>query len=149
MKLGPAVLAVFGIPWLGHGRRTEFILVLGTMIYVLANAYNPDRVMQSRIIASLFWEGYGNFLIFPLLCQSVIAGCGLWGNIKGLPWSRGLRFAGATLGLMIWTWFVIKYLHTGILSWGFVWCAIAAYTSVGVMVLSAANLPRPGHPGVV
>lgn len=144
------VLRLMGIPWLGHGRRAEFLLVLGATIYFGLLLFVPNASEHSQVTVDLFWEGHGSLLAYPLAAKALIGGYGLVANINGWPLSRPARFGGGFVGFAIWFWFAVKFAFVGALATpGFVLSCVAVYACVGVMVLAAADLPPAGAPGNV
>lgn len=143
------IIRLFAAPWLGHGRATEcFLLGVGALYGAILLL--PDAAFDSDATADLAWWGYGHWVALPLLIYAVLAGAGLFGNIRGWPLSRTWRFLGAMLGFAIWTWYAAKFAALGQLAAvGFPFSTIAAIFSIRIMGLALVGLPRPGAPGAM
>lgn len=145
-----AILVLFGIPWLGHGRRAEFLLACASALYATLLLFVSNASEHSQATVSLFWEGHGRLLFYPLAINATLSGYGLVANVNVWRWSRMARFTGAFFGFIIWLWFAVKFYALGACATpGFVFSCVAVYACVGIMVLSVANVPRPGAPGNV
>lgn len=148
-----AILAFFGIPWLGHGRFGEFLIVLGTFVYITLFLITPHAAAQSKTTLDVYWLGYGAYILPSVIFKILFSASGLLTNIIGgrfSLYSRWARAIGAALGIGLWSYFGYKYyVEETIASWGFVWCVIAWYTSMRIIVLAKANIPIPGFPGVI
>src|SRR5205823_3222011 len=141
------LLTVFAARWLGHGRATEFMLSCVALIYGVI-LLTPAGRTPSVATGDLVYLGYGNWLALPFLAKAALSGGGLVANISGWPGSRYLRFSGAFLGTLIWTWYVAKLALVEYFGFiGFPFCLMASLVSVRIMAMSLADLPKPGAPG--
>jgi|SRR6185312_1930295 len=142
------VLRLFGVPWLGHGRGTEFCLFAVAALYTAILLVLPNAAEHSQATRELFWSGNARLLVAPMASAATLSGYGLLANIRGLPFEQAARFAGAGVGLVIWVWFVTSFiLAHAIATPGCVFSFIAVWTSVRIMILALAGLPPPAAPG--
>ena len=135
--------------WLGHGRRMEGFLVFVSAFYSLTLILQPNATEHSQATGDIFWAGYAVFFTLFAILKTILSGSGLIFNISGYSYSRELRFSGALIGFILWSWLVIKFIFVGAIATpGCVFSFSAAvYGEIGVLFMSAANLPVPGAPG--
>lgn len=139
---------LFGVSALGAGRMTEFSLAIICAMWGTVLLCAPAEALHSADLADLAWAGFGRLVAVPFLIKATLSWVGLRRNIKNEPYSRQLRFAGASVGCFIWSWIATNLGASG--AWGNgmlyvgIWCA---YLSIRIMALSCANLPIPGAPG--
>lgn len=134
-------------PWLGHGRATECSLAMTAMLYGVLFLTVPGTPFDSKATWEIAWLGYGNWLAYPFLAKAILTGSGLVMNIRGIRGASWLRFAGAWLGFLIWTWLASQFALNHSMVTGFPFCIVAALFSLRIMALSLAGLPIPGAPG--
>lgn len=138
----------FGAPWLGHGRRLEFVLAFICLSYGCALIVAPSFALDSKATVDLYWLGFGRTIGLPFLLKGVLTGWGLLSNIKDWPYSRQFRYCGALVGSFIWTSMVWKYtIYGSPLAFGSVCAGAFLISSIGIIGMASANLPRPGAPG--
>jgi hypothetical protein len=144
------VLLVLLAPWLGHGRRVEFLLILGQTIYLCALILSPAATMDSQATRDLLFVGSEAVLIGALLLAVLSSSAGLGINIAGGRGSRALRFVGGFLAAMIWLWFAVKFCAVGAMATpGFAWSCAAVFAGFSTMGMAAAGRPVPGAPGAL
>lgn len=142
-------LSLFAARWLGHGRAIECYLVSVTGVYGVL-LLTPGAAFDSKATVDIAWAGYGHWLALGPLSHFEVAGFGLLGNIKGWRGSRVLRFLGAMIGSLLWTWCAAKFAVLGdIATVGFPFCLVAILFSFRIMALALADLPPPGAPGAI
>lgn len=148
-RLAKVLIALIGARWLGHGRRMEGYLVLVAGFGTLILCTHPLSAEFAHSLESIFWMGYGKYIFIPYLAVFVISGYGLVGNKFDWPSSRWARFIGATLGFLLWITYSVQLYHLNLIATpGFILgFPLAVYGELGVMIASAANVPRPGAPG--
>ena len=84
----------------------------------------------------------------PFLVKAMLTGTGLVRNVRAAPHSRPLRFAGALVGAMIWSWLAANLGATGPFgALGFSVCVVFTYLSIRIMAMALAGLAVPGAPG--
>jgi len=143
-------VSILAAPWLGHGRAVECFLTCVAAMQGLILLFDTTAAYDSKATVDLAWWGYGQWLALPFLVKATLSGSGLIFNIHGLPYSRALRFSGAFVGCMIWTWYAAKLLLLGApAAMGTPFCIMSALFSMRIMGLALAGLPRPGAPGAM
>lgn len=142
------IATAFGAPWLGHGRRLEAALALICGIYGVALMFYPVVALDSKATFDLYWQGYGRVIAVPFLLKAIFTGWGLIANIRGRPYSQFLRCVGALIGSFIWSAMIWKFAAFGSpFSFGSICAAIFLLSSIGIVGMASANLPKPGAPG--
>jgi len=142
------ILAIFGSPWLGHGRKLEATLAGICLTTGLVILWDPGNLTDSKATVDLFWLGYGRVIALPFLLKAVFTGLGVVTNILGFWFSWFLRWAGAGLGSGLWIYLIFKYtLYGSPFAFGSICAGWFLFSSIGIMAHAWADLPRPGAPG--
>lgn len=143
------ITVILAAPWLGSGRTIEAYLTFVTGFYGALILWVPYAALDSQATRDIALTGYGPYLAIPLLTKAVLSGTGLISNIRGGGLCQPLRFMGAFIGMMIWTFLIYKFWWSGdIVTVGFAHCVFSALFSIRIMGMTWANLPHPGSPGL-
>lgn len=143
-----SVEIVFGAPWLGHGRRLEFLITVICLFFGTSLLIDPSLALDSNAVFDLYWLGYGRIVGIPFLLTGILTGWGLLANIRAWRCSVRLRYCGALSGSFVWTAIVWKYsIYGSPLAFGSVCAGAFLISSIGIIGMASANLPRPGTPG--
>lgn len=138
----------FGAPWLGHGMRLEATLALLCGVFSLALVIYPESAFDAKATLGFARDGHVHELAIPFLMKALLTGSGVIANINGHAYSRYLRLCGALIGSFIWAAITYQYATVGIpLSFGSVCAGVFLFSSIGIIGMAFANLPRPGERG--
>jgi hypothetical protein len=138
------VLMILGAPWLGYGRLTEASLATICFVYATMLVVAPQRsATPTAALMDLYYYGYLPLMTVPLYLKAFLTGGGLIANINGWRHAKLMRFMGAIIGSMIWTWYAAKLALLGEWPLVFVICVVFTIISIRIGAVALLDLPPP------
>lgn len=128
--------------YLGHGRALESALVFVKLQFFVMMAFSPwpPFVMAFRDLPLSHWV-----LSLPFLAAGGTSLVGLVLNAWGYERSRFYRIAGASMGMSIWIYILVKNVLIGWPASGInPWCMMGIVGSIWIIRRGALGLPPPG-----
>lgn len=134
--------------WLGHGRALEANFVF--IKFVLAFTIWFDPHLDMITLNDLQWFIPRWIIALPFAIVAMVQLIGLVLNIRGYECNWIFRAVGASMGITLWFWIIIKSFMVGSISTGMASLAITAIPSSAFLLWKAINrLPIPGKMGMV
>lgn len=132
--------------YLGHGRMLESALIFVKIQYALIFLVAPPKDIFVIAFADLDHPAWVLALPFAICASLQFTGISL--NILGFDCSRWFRIIGASIGMAIWTFMLIKNCMIGYYVTGLnPWMLMAIVGSVVIIRKAFLNLPIPGAAG--
>ena len=136
--------------FLGHGRALESALVFVKFLYWLMLTVIPEERTQFIAFQDVRGIVPGFLLALPYLAAATLSFTGLALNACGNHRSRYYRIFGASTGMSIWLFILLKdYVHGVYMAGLHPWCIMAIFADVWIIHRGYLGLPRPGAPGQV
>lgn len=136
--------------WLGHGRALEANYIGLKFLYGLFFLVCPGHeAIDVRALYDLQWYLPASAIAAPFFIIAFTQLCGMILNIRGYEISWVPRFAGASMGIMLWSWLVAKSIAISAVVTALFPIAIMGILASMFILWKAANrLPIPGTPGI-
>lgn len=134
--------------YLGHGRMLETALVFVEFQYAAMLICVPPIHIVVLALEDLHVATILKAL--PFLISATISFAGLCLNAAGYEISKWFRVVGATFGMGLWTFILIKNVYLGYFAAGVnPWCTMGILGSLWIIRRGLMGLPKPGSAGSV